>query len=465
VVGRTIKHYEVEATLGKGGMGVVYRARDTRLNRPVALKFLPDDLTTDPERRTRFVQEARAASAVVHPAIAQVYDVDEVDEVDGGLFIAMEYVEGRTVKSLVRDKELDVLGAVEVAMQVGDGLAKAHESGIVHRDIKADNIMVNRDGHAKILDFGLAKLDPLRGGEASGEQDPAMMETIAKTQDGMILGTLGYMSPEQARGQAVDGRSDIFSLGVVLYEMATRELPFSGGTPLDTLHAIAFEETRPVTAIRPNLPPGLQRVVSRCLRKKPQDRYADARQLVQDLRGVQREIESGISTRVPLAQRLREGIGSLKDLTPAEWIWPAAIALAAIVLLVLALTIEGFSLGTLFVLGLVGLIVYRRLRNRRFRLMKRFGAKVRKMPEVRLIVFDEQRVTVVADKALAKTYVRVNALLDKVNERMFFGEPFSVTVRDDVPAEELRALLQGPGVVYVRDDVLETSLDKGDAPA
>jgi predicted Ser/Thr protein kinase len=452
VVGRSIKHYEVEDTLGKGGMGVVYRARDTRLNRPVALKFLPEHLTADPERRTRFVQEARAASAVIHPAIAQVYDVDEVE---GGIFIAMELVDGRTVKSLVRDKELDVLGAVEVAMQVGDGLAKAHEAGIVHRDIKADNIMVNRDGHAKILDFGLAKLDPMRGAGDGSQQDPAMMETIAKTQDGMILGTLGYMSPEQARGQTADRRSDVFSLGVVLYEMATRELPFGGDTPLDTLHAIAYEETRPVTSIRPNLPPSLQRVVSRCLRKRPDDRYQDARQVVQDLRGVQREIESGISTRVPLAARLREGLGSLRDLAPSEWIWPAAIGGAALALLILALTVEGFSLGTLVVLAIVGLVIWRRMRNRRYRLMKRFAAKVQKMPEVRIVALDGLRVTIIADKALAKTYVRANALIDKVNSRMFFGEPFSVVVRDEVPSDEVRQLLQGPGVIYVRPDVLE----------
>ena len=155
MIGTTIKHYDVEAQLGKGGMGVVYRARDTRLNRPVALKVLTPERVSDPDRRQRFVREARAAAAITHPAIAQIYDVDEQD---GTIFIAMEFVEGRTLRELIADKELDLQSAIEVAIQISDGLAKAHDKGIVHRDIKSDNIMVTPDGHAKILDFGLAKL-------------------------------------------------------------------------------------------------------------------------------------------------------------------------------------------------------------------------------------------------------------------------------------------------------------------
>jgi predicted Ser/Thr protein kinase len=447
MIGQTVKHYEVEELLGEGGMGVVYRARDTRLGRPVALKVLPPEFTRDKDRKDRFRQEALAAARVTHPAIAQVYDVDEGPE---GLFIAMELVEGKTVKSLIQGRELDLLGALEIAQQVGSGLQKAHEMGIVHRDIKPENIVVTPDGHAKILDFGLAKLL-----EPTAPQAPdgiSHMETLAKTQAGFVLGTLRYMSPEQARGQPVDHRSDIFSLGVVLYEMVTGQLPFSGSTALDTLHAIAFEETRPVTALRPNLPPSLQRVVTRCLRKRAQDRYPDAKELVGDLKTVQREVESGISSKVPLGVRLQEQWRSLKSLTFGEWLLPAALGVLGVALFLALVYRGGEGLGSLIFFGIVGLFVWRRLRNRRFRLARRFVALARRMPEVRLIVLQGLRLTVAADLAQAKTYVRANALVDKINSSMFFGEPFTVVVRDDLSPEETKALLNGPGVLYVRED-------------
>jgi len=451
VIGQTLKHYAVEEELGRGGMGVVYRARDTRLGRFVALKLLPPEFTRDADRKARFFQEARAASAVNHPAIAQVYDVDEAPE---GLFIAMELVEGRTVKAIIQARELDLLGALEVAIQVAGGLQKAHEAGIVHRDIKPENIVVTPDGHAKILDFGLAKLL-----EASGPQGPrsgdelSHMDTIAKTQAGFVLGTLRYMSPEQARGQAVDHRSDIFSLGVVLYEMVTGQLPFSGATPLDTLHAIAYEETRPVTALRANVPPSLQRVVSRCLRKRAADRYPDARELSADLKVVQREIESGISSRAPLGLRLQEHWRALQDRTLGEWLLPAVVlvVLLGVVLTLVLGTREGLP-GGLIPFTIFGLFMWRRVRNRRIRLARRFAAKARKMPEVRLVVLDGMRLTVVADRAEAKTYVRANALVDGLNSSMFFGEPFTVVVRDDLRDDETKALLAGPGVLHVREE-------------
>jgi tRNA A-37 threonylcarbamoyl transferase component Bud32 len=455
MIGSTLNQYEVEEVLGRGGMGVVYRARDTRLNRPVALKVLSAELTAEEDRRRRFLQEARTAGAINHPAVAQIYDVDEAD---GVTFIAMEFVEGKTIRELVMGRELDILGAVEIGIQAGEGLAKAHEMGIVHRDIKADNIMVTRDGHAKILDFGLAKLlDPAVGsaGESGSQGRASLMETIARTQDGVVLGTVAYMSPEQARGQKVDHRSDIFSLGIVLYEMVTGQLPFTGDSPLDTMHAIAFEETRPVTTLRANLPPSLQRVASRCLRKRPEDRYDSARALVQDLKGVQQEIESGISVKTPLAERFREGLRSLREMAPAEWVWPVLGASALVVMLILAFSGWDTQFWTLVFLGFVGLLIYRRIRNRRYRLIKRFTAKVRKMSEVRLIVFQGNESTVVVDRAMAKTYVRINALMDKVNSKRFFGDPFTVAVRDGVSVEEVRSLLAGPGVSYVRDDVLD----------
>jgi predicted Ser/Thr protein kinase len=452
MIGQTLKHFQVEELLGKGGMGVVYRARDTRLGRPVALKVLPPEFTRDTERKARFFQEARAASKVNHPAIAQIYDVDEVPE---GLFIAMELVEGKTVKTLIQGRELDLLGSLEIATQVASGLQKAHETGIVHRDIKPENVAVTADGHAKILDFGLAKLT-----EPSGERsadEVSHMETLAKTQAGMVLGTLRYMSPEQARGLSVDHRSDIFSLGVLLYEMVTGQLPFSGTTPLDTLHAIAFEETRPMTALRQNLPPSLQRVVTRCLRKRAQDRYPDAKELVADLKTVQREVESGISSKAPLGARLQERLRSLRDRTLGEWLLPAAIAVVALAVLLtffVARSGEGL-IGSLLFPAVVGLLVWRRFRNRRLRLARRFVAKAAKMTEVRLIAADGMRFTVVADRAQAKTYVRINALVDSLNASMFFGDHFTAVVRDDLKPEETRALLSSPGILYVRDDVLE----------
>jgi len=446
MVAQSVKHYEIEGPLGQGGMGVVYRARDTRLGRPVALKLLPPEFTRDPDRKSRFVQEARAAAAVVHPAIAQIYDVDEDP---GGVFIAMELVPGKTVKALVQGRELDLLGALTVAIQVAGGLQKAHEAGIVHRDVKPENVIVTPDGHAKILDFGLAKLmEPPSGG---APDEISHMETLARTQAGMVLGTLRYMSPEQARGQAVDHRSDIFSFGVLLYEMVTGQLPFSGNTPVDTLHAIAFEETRPVSQLRANLPPSLQRVVSRCLRKRAADRYPDCRELVTDLKAVQREAESGISSEVPLARRFQEQIRSFRELTPGEWLLPAAVGGG--VVLVLALLFWGRDLwGTFFFFGIVGLFTWRRLRNRRQRLARRIVNQTKKLPEVRVVAQDGLKLTVVADKAVARTYVRINAIVDKVNGSMFFGEPFTVAVREDLAPEESRALLTGPGVLYVREE-------------
>jgi serine/threonine protein kinase len=459
VIGRQVKQYEIEDTLGKGGMGVVYRARDPRLDRHVALKVLSDEFTTDRHRHARFLQEARAACAVNHPAIAQIY---EIGEDDGVVFIAMELIDGRTVRDLIIGRELDVLGSVEVAIQVAKGLAKAHEAGVVHRDVKADNIMVTRDGHAKILDFGLAKLlDPLRrepqgeGETSEGELDPALVETVAETQVGTVLGTISYMSPEQARGQSVDQRSDIFSFGVVLYEMVAGQLPFSGASPLDTMHAIAFDETRPLTTLRANLPPSLQRVTSRCLRKRPEDRFQDAHKLVDELQAVQREIETGISARVPIGDQIREGLQSLRELAPSEWALPGAIGLIGLLILLLLFWRGDFSLSGLLLFGLILLFVFRRFKNRRQRLMKRFSEKVAQIEGVRVISREGTRVVVVVDRAVAKTYVRVNALMDQVNSRMYYGEPFEVSVRDGLGQEEERKILQGTGVAFVRQDVLE----------
>lgn len=193
LVGRSLSHYDVVEQLGAGGMGVVYRATDTRLNRSVAIKVLPDGFMADQTLKARFLQEARSASAVNHPAIAQIYGVDQADGID---FIAMELVEGRTVRRLVQERELDILGAVEIGIQIAEGLAKAHEAGIVHRDVKTDNVIVTPDGHAKILDFGLAR--PFQGADGDGlDPEATIQATVQATQAGMVVGTIGYMSPER----------------------------------------------------------------------------------------------------------------------------------------------------------------------------------------------------------------------------------------------------------------------------
>ncbi len=278
------------------------------------------------------------------------------------------------------------------------------------------------------------------------------METMARTQAGFVLGTLRYMSPEQARGQSVDHRSDVFSLGIVLYEMVTGVLPFSGSTPLDTLHAIAFEETRPVTALRPNLSPSLQRVVTKCLRKRPQDRYADAKALATDIKAVQREVESGISSRTPVAVRLQERWAALRDRPVGEWILPAGLVTAGVVAVAALVVLRGADpFSGLAVPLVVGLLLWRRFRHRRTRLARRFVRKAAKMPEVRLVALDGMRLTVVAAGAQAKTYVRLNALLDGINRRMFFGDPFTLVVRDGVTPEDEKALLSGPGILFVRE--------------
>ncbi len=449
---RDVGHYRVEEPLGKGGMGEVYKARDTRLERLVALKFLPDAFAADPDRKRRFFQEARAASAVNHPAIAQIYDVGESDE--GLAYIAMEFVEGQTVRALLVARELDVLGAVTIAAQVAEGLAKAHEAGIVHRDIKAENVMVTRDGHAKLLDFGLAKLLELDAPRPAAPDDVSHLETLARTQAGMVVGTLRYMSPEQARGQAIDRRSDVFSLGILLYEMVTGQLPFAGASALDTLHAIAFEEWRPVTQVRANVPLGLQRILARCLRKRPDDRYGETRELAADLRAVQREIETGITRPVSLAERLSEALQAFDGLGART---RPALLVGAIVVLS-ALTVFFLLRGgasNLLTLGLLGLFGWRYWRNRDRRALRKLTAKLKRIPEVRVVAYEGTRVTVVVDKAVAKTYLRVNTLLEATNERLFWGQPFSALVRDDLDPQATRELFSGSGVLYVRKDVLD----------
>ncbi len=233
---RMIAHYRLVSKLGEGGMGVVWRARDTRLDRDVALKTLPPDLVGDPSRRERFIREAKAAAAVSHPNIAAIHDVGEAD---GVVYLAMELVEGRTLRQVASERRLPIPRALGIAAQIAEGLGRAHREGIVHRDIKPDNVIVGESGHAKILDFGLARL---RGVKEKEQADLAERETVAAlTDEGQTVGTVPYMSPEQARGKPTDGRSDLFSLGIVLYELVAGRLPFRGETKMDVMSAILNE--------------------------------------------------------------------------------------------------------------------------------------------------------------------------------------------------------------------------------
>lgn len=452
MIDRTVKHYKVDELLGKGGMGIVYRAQDLKLKRPVALKMLKTDLTADPDRLKRFLQEARAAAAITHPAIAQVYDIDTVDETT---FIVMEFIEGQTVGKLIANKEMDMIGSVEIALQVAEGLAKAHKSKIIHRDIKSENIMVTRDGHAKLLDFGLAKLlEPSEDADRTLTLlEHAPTKTMPQTTAaGTIMGTTSYMSPEQARGQELSYPSDVFSLGIVLYEMVTGELPFEGGSPIDTMHAIAFEEARPVTVIRKNLPPDLHRIITRCLRKRPEDRYPDAGALVPDLKNLKADIDSGVQRPFSATQKIDE----LKYwLTTSIPVGPQGILIVAAILVVAAIIFfTDIQWANLLWLGIAGLVIYRNIKNRKKRMLRRFVANASKIETVKAVRIHGDSITVAVDRAKASQYIRINSMVDAINKKLYFGRHVEVAVQDDLSEEEFQRMLRESGIQYVRDDII-----------
>ena len=290
MIGKDVSHYRIVEKLGGGGMGVVYRAEDTVLNRSVALKFLPAEATRDRAALDRFLREARSAAALNHPHICTIH---EVDEHEGEPFIVMELLEGQTWKALVEAGPVPTDRLVDLAIQATDALEAAHAKGIVHRDIKPANIFVTRTGQAKILDFGLAKLVP--GLDASAPSDVATAVPRGElTSPGSTIGTLFYMSPEQARGQTLDARSDLFSFGAVLYELATGTRAFDGGTPAIVFQAIFNESPRPLRH-NPALPPELDRIIGKALEKDPELRYQTAAELRSDLRRLRRDLDSGRS--------------------------------------------------------------------------------------------------------------------------------------------------------------------------
>jgi len=308
LVGQTISHYKILEHLGGGGMGVVYKAQDLKLDRPVALKFLPPELTRDPEAKQRFVHEAKAASTLQHNNICVIHDIDEAP--DGQMFICMEYLEGETLKKKIERGPLKIEDATDVASQVGLGLGKAHEHGIVHRDIKPANIMMTADGVAKIVDFGVAKL--------SGR--------TMLTKAGATLGTLAYMSPEQTRGEEVDRRTDIWSLGVVLYEMLVGRLPFKGDYENVVVYEIANTEAEPVTSLRTGVPMDLERIVNKAMAKSTDERYQHVDEMLVDLKRLRKESEVSAVTRQHPAPALQKKPFTKRVLLPAALLMVLAAA-------------------------------------------------------------------------------------------------------------------------------------------
>ena len=318
--GQTLLHYRILDKIGEGGMGAVYKAQDTHLDRCVAVKVLPHDRMTDPDRRRRFIQEAKAASSLNHPNIVVVHDIAADRGID---FIVMEYVEGKTLDQLIGRKGLKLNETLGYAAQIADGLAKAHAAGIVHRDLKPTNVMVTPEGRVKILDFGLAKLIE---GEPAGDLGPTATlgrPDKPRTEEGYILGTVSYMSPEQAEGKPVDARSDIFAFGAVLYEMLTGQKAFHRDSRIATLAAILNEDPKPALELNETLPPDIETLLARCLRKDPQRRWQNMSDLKVVLQDLKDDSDSG---------RLRRPEATVKGRRIPSFVWiglPAALVIAA----------------------------------------------------------------------------------------------------------------------------------------
>jgi eukaryotic-like serine/threonine-protein kinase len=326
LAGQSVGHYQIISLLGKGGMGEVYRARDTRLERTVALKILPAEVAADKERMRRFVREAKAASALNHPNVAHIYEIGEENALS---FIAMEYIEGQALAAKINGQPLTVSEVVEIGSQIADALDEAHRKGITHRDIKPANVMLNERGQVKVLDFGLAKI--ARPTEQPISSD---ISTMAKTAPGVVMGTVPYMSPEQALGRDVDHRSDLFSLGVVIYEMATGRLPFSGSSPSEILDRILHSQPEAIARFNYDVPAELERIVRKCLEKERERRYQSARELLVDLNNLKRERDSAQRNSVSAGKP----VGRIKGSR-----WGVVLGLILVVITVVSLTYFGLQ--------------------------------------------------------------------------------------------------------------------------
>ncbi len=301
----TLAHYRIVSKIGAGGMGEVYLAQDTKLDRKVALKILPADLAANQDRMRRFVQEAKAAAALNHPNIATIHEIGEGDGVN---FIAMEFIDGATLREKIHQKQTDLRKLLRYLQHVAEGLAKAHGAGIVHRDLKPDNIMITRDGHAKILDFGLAKLieqQPITSGDSSEVATAVMPQ---HSTPGTVMGTFGYMSPEQAQGKTkeIDQRSDIFSFGCILFEAATGKKPFEGESVIKSLHMVVYEPAPPLADLNPSAPAELQRIVRRCLAKDADERYQSIKEVAIELKELRREMEGSAALDATVSPSMEE---------------------------------------------------------------------------------------------------------------------------------------------------------------
>jgi Tol biopolymer transport system component/predicted Ser/Thr protein kinase len=314
MIGQTVSHYRILEKIGEGGMGVVYKAEDTKLKRSVALKFLPTHLSASEQDKARFIQEAQAASALNHPNVCTIHDIQEHD---GQMFIVMEYIDGQTLRE--KKDHLNYKQAIEISIQVADGLAAAHEKGIVHRDIKPENIMLRKDGIAQIMDFGLAKL---RG-------------VSRLTKEGSTVGTAGYMSPEQVQGQEADHRSDIFSLGVLLYELITGQLPFKGVHETALAYEIVNVDAPPMSSVKPEIDPSLDAIVLECLEKDPNERTQSAKQVSIDLKRFKRESSRQRVSRVTAARPVQQVAARAAARQPRmRWLWPSVAGVLAAALIV-----------------------------------------------------------------------------------------------------------------------------------
>ena len=328
MVGETVSHYHIVGKLGGGGMGLVYDAEDTRLGRHVALKFIPDDLVNDKKALDRFIREARAASQLNHPGICTIYDIEEMN---GLPFIVMEKLDGVSLKERLRGEPMELDEILDVSIQVADALAACHAKGIIHRDIKPANIFITNSGQVKILDFGLAKISPgFSAHDSNALEDPLSLA-------GDIFGTAVYMSPEQARGEELDSRTDLFSLGTVMYQMATGKKPFSGNNTVTTLEAVLNRKPEPPIKLNPKLPPDLQGIIGRLMEKNRGNRYPDALVLKADLLALKRETDPDLTSSGRLRAAFPYRIATSTFQSTSRWQTYLLVAVSAVLVMVLTL--------------------------------------------------------------------------------------------------------------------------------